>query len=312
MPLGTKPLPVGVEVIGIDATRPIPDAVREELRGLFIQHGMLLLRDAGASAEAHTRVAECFGELERHSIKESWVEGNPYLIDISYIPPPPGTQSATQPIYEVGGRRLAGWLPWHTDQCFMPKLSRGGVLRMIAIPPEGGSTGFLDKIALYASLPERLKQRIENLSVIYRFQPQATLHRFGKPEGLKLISTSAAMDSILDRLERDFPPSVHPMVYAQAETGRKVLNVSPAYAVGIEGMENAEGDALLEQVFAHCLESDSAYSHAWRNGDMVAWDNWRILHNAEGTPISQTRLVQRISIKGDYGLGRALNTPHAA
>lgn len=304
MTLRTQPLTVGVEVIGLDATRPIPDAVRRELYDLFIQHGMLLFRDAGASAKAHTRIAECFGELERHSIKESWVEGNPHLIDISYIPPPAGIQSATQPIYEVGGRRLAGWLPWHTDQCFMPKLSRGGVLRMIQVPPEGGSTGFLDKIALYASLPRDLRQRIENLSVIYRFEPRATLHRFGRPEGLRLISTSAAMDSILDRLERDFPPSVHPMVYAQAETGRKVLNVSPAYAVGIEGMNSAEGDALLQAVFAHCLNSPSEYRHAWRNGDMVAWDNWRILHNAEGTPVERTRLVQRISIAGDYGLGR--------
>jgi taurine dioxygenase len=304
MALGTRPLKVGVEVIGVDATRPIPEAVRRELYGLFIQHGLLLLRGAGSSVEAHVRIAECFGELERHSIKESWVEGNPHLIDISYVPPPPGTQSATQPIYQVGGRRLAGWLPWHTDQSFMPKLSRGGVLRMIQVPEEGGSTGFLDKIALYASLPEGLKRRIENLSVVYRFEPRATLHKFGQPEGLKLISTSAAMDSILDRLERDFPPSVHPMVYAQAETGRKVLNVSPAYAVGIEGMENEEGDRLLEEVFAHCLNSPSEYRHAWRNGDMVAWDNWRILHNAEGTPVDQTRLVQRISIAGDYGLGR--------
>jgi len=304
MALATRPLTVGVEVLGIDATRPIPDDVRGELYSLFIQHGMLLFRDAGASPEAHTRIAECFGELERHSIKESWVEGNPYLIDISYIPPPPGTQSVTQPIYEVGGRRLAGWLPWHTDQCFMPKLSRGGVLRMIRVPPNGGSTGFLDKIALYASLPEGLKRRIENLSVIYQFEPRATLHKFGKPEGLRLIDTSAAMESILDRLERDFPPSVHPMVYAQAETGRKVLNVSPAYAVGIEGMEGAAGDALLAEVFAHCLASPSEYRHAWLGGDMVAWDNWRILHNAEGTPVDLTRLVQRISIKGDYGLGR--------
>jgi len=299
MALATRPLKVGVEVIGVDAARPIPEDVRQELYGLFIQHGLLLFRDAGASADAHTRIAECFGELERHSIKESWVEGNPHLIDISYVPPPPGTQSVTQPIYEVGGRRLAGWLPWHTDQCFMPKLSRGGVLRMIQVPPAGGSTGFLDKIALHAGLPEDLKRRIADLSVVYQFEPRATLHRFGQPEGLKLISTSAAMDSILDRLERDFPPSVHPMVYAQAETGRKVLNVSPAYAVGIEGVAAAEGDALLEEVFAHCLNSPSEYRHAWQGGDMVAWDNWRILHNAEGTPVDDTRLVQRISIKGD-------------
>ncbi len=309
MTLRTRPLSdtVGVEVIGLDATQPIADNVRRELYDIFIRHGVLLFRNAGESAEAHTRVAECFGELERHSIKESWVEGNPHLIDISYVPPPPGEPSVTQPIYEVDGRRMAGWLPWHTDQCFMPKLSRGGVLRMIQVPPEGGATGFRDKIALYAGLPEQLKRRIENLSVIYRFQPQATLHKFGKPDGLKLISTSSAMESILDRLERDFPPSVHPLVYAQAETGRKVLNISPAYAVGIEGMDNAEGDALLEEVIDHCLASDAVYYHPWQNGDMVAWDNWRILHNAEGTPERHTRLVQRISIAGDYGLGRRLN-----
>jgi taurine dioxygenase len=304
MSLRVTPLPVGVEIRGVDATQPIPDTVKRELYALFIQHGVLLFRDAGESADAHTRIAECFGELERHSIKESWVEGNPHLIDISYVPPPTGTQSVTQPIYEVEGRRLAGWLPWHTDQCFMPKLSRGGVLRMIQVPPEGGSTGFRDKIALYASLPEDLKRRIENLSVVYQFEPRATLHKFGQPAGLTLVSTSAAMDSILDRLERDFAPSVHPMVYAQAETGRKVLNVSPAYAIGIEGMKAEEGDALLEEVFEHCLSPDAVYQHPWQNGDMVAWDNWRILHNAEGTPVAETRLVQRISIAGDYGLGR--------
>ena len=109
MSLSATPLPVGVEVRGVDATRPIPDDVRRALYDLFIQHGVLLFRDAGESAEAHTRIAECFGELERHSIKESWVEGNPHLIDISYVPPPSGTQSVTQPgvagttLYHPGG-----------------------------------------------------------------------------------------------------------------------------------------------------------------------------------------------------------------
>ena len=307
--LRTKPLSasVGVEVIGLDASQAIDDAVQRELCDVFVRYGVLLFRGAGASPEAHIRVSRCFGELERHSVKESWVEGSPELIDISYIPPEPGTMSANQPIYEVDGRLLAGWLPWHTDQCFMPTLSRGGVLRAIQTPPEGGRTGFRDKIALYAALPERLKARIENLSVIYQFQPQATLHKFGRPQKLKLVGTSLAIDSILARLERDFPPAVHPMVYKQKETGRKVLNVSPAYAVGIEGMETREGDALLGEVVEHCLKPDTAYYHDWQNEDLVAWDNWRIMHSAEGTPPYCTRLIQRTSIKGDYGLGRRLN-----
>ncbi len=39
---------------------------------------------------------------------------------------------STQPVYELDGEQVAGWLPWHTDQCFVPRLSRGGVLRAIS------------------------------------------------------------------------------------------------------------------------------------------------------------------------------------
>lgn len=304
----TRPLSgsVGLEIIGVDAARPIDDAARDTLMRLFIDTGVLLFRGAGTSPEAHLAVSRCFGELERHSVKESWAEGCPELIDISYLPPKPGAQSKTQPIYEVGGEALAGWLPWHTDQCFMPKLSRGGVLRAIQVPPRYGRTGFMDKIALYATLPDDLKHAIEGLSVIYQFQPQITLHKFGKPAGLKLIERSAAMESLLARLDRDFPPAIHPMIYAQRETGRKVLNFSPAYALGIQGLPEDESNALLEAVTAHCLKPEHPYFHDWQNGDLVVWDNWRTLHSAEGTPVDCTRIMHRTSIAGDYGLGSPL------
>jgi taurine dioxygenase len=311
MALQTRPITAifGAEIIGLDATGPVPDRTQQELYDLFVRYGVLLFRGAGVSAEAHLRVSRCFGEIERHSVKESWIEGMPELVDISYVPPANGERSANQPIYEVDGRLLAGWLPWHTDQCFTPRLSRGGVLRMIRTPEEGGRTGFQDKMALYDTLPAGLKARIDGLSVVYRFQPNATLHRFGRPPNLRLAGSSAAMDALTVRLDRDFPPAVHPLVYTQKETGRTVLNLSPAYATGIEGMEEDESDALLSELVTHCLKPKPAYWHAWRNGDLVAWDNWRVMHAAEGTPPDCTRLVQRTSIMGDYGLGRRLGTP---
>jgi len=304
----TKPLSdaVGVEVIGVDAREPLDAASQQALMDLFVEAGVLVFRGVGISPEAHLNISRCFGALERHSVKESWTEGCPELIDISYLPPEPGTQSKTQPIYEVGGEAVAGWLPWHTDQCYLPKLSRGGVLRAIQVPPARGRTGFLDKIRLYDTLPDPLKQAIEGLSVVYQFQPQITLHKFGKPEGLKLISTSVAMDALMARLERDFPPAVHPLVYAQPGTGRKVLNFSPAYALSIPGVAARDSDALLEALTRHCLQPGQAYFHDWRNGDLVAWDNWRTLHCAEGARIQDTRIMHRTSIAGDYGLGARL------
>ena len=309
MAIETKPLSpsVGLEVFGVDASRPIDPDTRSVLLRHFIDAGVLLFRGAGNSTEAHVHLSRCFGELERHSSKEAWTDGFPELIDISYRPPAKGALPDLQPIYEVDGEALAGWLPWHTDQCFMPRLSRGGVLRALQVPPTHGRTGFLDKIHLYDTLDDDLKAKIEGLSVVYRFDPRMDRNRFGNPPGLKLLSTSAGMNSMLARLDRDFPPAVHPLVYAQAETGRKVLNFSPCYATAIQGMSDGEGDAILSDLADHVGKPHHAYYHSWRADDLVVWDNWRTLHSAEGCPARDTRIMHRTSIAGDYGLGAALN-----
>jgi taurine dioxygenase len=98
--------------------------------------------------------------------------------------------------------------------------------------------------------------------------------------------------------------AIHPLVYEQAETGKKVLHVSPWFADGIEGMENAEGDALLTEVIDHVIRPELMYFHKWQAGDMVLWDNWRMLHSASGVPPEETRIMRRTTIVGDYGLGR--------
>jgi taurine dioxygenase len=97
---------------------------------------------------------------------------------------------------------------------------------------------------------------------------------------------------------------IHPLVYTQAGTGRKVLRVSPWFAEGIEGMENAQGDALLREVISYVMRPELMYFHKWHMGDMVLWDNWRMLHCATGVPAEEIRKMRRTTIAGDYGLGR--------
>ncbi len=74
--------------------------------------------------------------------------------------------------------------------------------------------------------------------------------------------------------------------------------------MGIEGLENDEGDALLHSVMDYLVDESFAYFHQWRQGDMVLWDNWRMLHAANGSPHDQERWMKRTTILGDYGLGR--------
>lgn len=52
------------------------------------------------------------------------------------------------------------------------------------------------------------------------------------------------------------------------------------------------------------IDEDHAYFHRWESGDMVLWNNWRIVDCATGIPAKQRRHMQRTTIEGDYGHGR--------
>ena len=307
MALSIKPLAenLGLEVSGVDLDAPFDDGARKALQHAFTLAGILLFRRAGTSPEAHLALSRCFGELQRHPVRENWAAGYPELVDISYRPALQG--GSTVALYHVDGKRLGGWLPWHSDLRYMSKINRGGVLRAITLPREGGRTGFVDQIAAYATLPESLRRRIDKLHVIYQLRSDFTQERFGKPENLTLITNAAALQSMAARIDQDFPPVVHPMVYVQPETGRKVLNVSPTSAIGIYEMPISEGDALLEEVLSYALNPALAYFHDWQENDLVLWDNWRTLHCAEGVPEDCLREMQRTTIVGDYALGRRLS-----
>jgi taurine dioxygenase len=80
-------------------------------------------------------------------------------------------------------------------------------------------------------------------------------------------------------------------------------------AVGIEGQEDPEGDALLEAVSQEIrrLGQSIAYFHPWKPTDMLIWDNWRMIHSVTGCDPPHRRSIYRSTIKGDYGLGRFEN-----
>ena len=47
-------------------------------------------------------------------------------------------------------------------------------------------------------------------------------------------------------------------------------------------------------------------------GELVIWDNWRLVHSASGHSREHGRLVHRTTIEGDYGLGRWETEPEGA
>ena len=63
---------------------------------------------------------------------------------------------------------------------------------------------------------------------------------------------------------------------------------------------------LLERLVAHTRKPEFHYFHKWEEGDLVLWDNWRIMHCATGTKPGVRRVINRTTIEGNTMLGRVL------
>ena len=293
-------LPFGATVEGLRLAHLDDPEVRRSLYDLWIDRGVILFRGCESSPTMQVALSKVFGPLEQHLFPESRAVEDPELVNIKYYPDDGN-------IYEIDGRLIGGWLPWHSDLVYTHTINRGGILRPIQLPKKGGGqTGFIDQIAAYAALPEALKQRIEGLNVVYLMDINGAHQRFGVRETRKAVRFAQSAAAILRR-EWRYPRILHPMVYRQDETGRPVLNISPWFAAGIYELGGPEGEALLGEVVDHCIRGEQAYFHDWLPSDMVLWDNWRTLHCATGVAADDTRVMHRTTIAGDYAMGRKLD-----
>ena len=296
-------LSFGAIVTGVTMDDVNDPKAAQALKDIWIDRGVVVFREVDTSTEFQIALSKCFGKLERHPTHEIWVEGFPDLIGVVSKPD-------SGLIMRVEGKDYANWIPWHADTIYTTALNRGGVLRVTQKTSWGGETCFLDQIGAYDSLPEHLKQAVENIRIVYQFD-SPTHSIYARRLGAEIVRSSKTFEAMMSRVETDFPPVVHPAVFVQPETGRKALALSPHFAQYIHGMDRDEGDRLLAELVDH-LVSQKPYRHSWQDGELLLWDNWRVVHAVTGCPLDETRAMRRTTIMGDYVSGRKLSELEAA
>lgn len=294
----TRPLSnaAGVIVEGLDLTRPLDGQTAAELRALFDEEGLLLLRDQQLTKHQLVDATRALGEPEIHPLKNAIDRDVPEIMIIS-------THGRDGDVMPDDEEELVGLIDWHTDLAYMQTPNRGALIYGIELPPEGGMTGFIDRQRTYDALPAALKARIQGLTVVqsWRYAQEGIARNpsFRTDEGAQVLE--------LDR----FPDLGYPLVYKHPANGRELLNVPPMWAARIEEIPGPEGRALLDELIAHSLQEQFIYWHRYDPGDLVIWDNWRMMHAASGTKGRYRRLMYRTTIKGDVEFGRVLDLDHA-
>jgi len=94
-----------------------------------------------------------------------------------------------------------------------------------------------------------------------------------------------------------FTPVRHPLVRRHPTTGRPSLFLS-AHAGAIVGWTIPEARMFLRDLTEHATQREFVYSHAWKPGDLVMWDNRTTMHRGRRFDHREVRDVRRTTLAG--------------
>lgn len=273
--------PLGAEITGIDLTQPLDQAAFRNIEDLFHRRGVVVFRDQQLTEEQQIAFSRRFGALEIHVATDYLKPGYPEILRVSNI---------------VENGRAIGLADagqyWHSDLSYVANPSRCSLLYALEVPIENGrvlgETLFASAGHAYDALPDSLKGRLAGL--------RAT-HRYG--DRYKKQQAAGGRGALDEEQLKKVPDVSHPVIRSHPKTGRKVVFVNEGFTVGIEGMLASESDGVLAELFAHIVRPEALYTHRWRKGDLLMWDNCLTQHRAiRNYELPLRRLMHRTTVAG--------------
>jgi alpha-ketoglutarate-dependent taurine dioxygenase len=261
-----------VEVRGVDPLAP--GAAAAELGPALARHAVVVLRfDRKLEDDELQAVASLFGPIKDPVAPTK--DGTPLryserrqVIDAGFVM----TDEVREKLGDVAFGGLDDDRPglfetYHTDDTYTAAPARVTVLHARALPPSGGGpTHFLDVRAAWASLPASRRDEIADLRVRYA-------HNNGGAFPPRRAASGPA-----DALEE----VIHPLVRTHPVAGTRALWLDLDRATHVEGWPIDEGRALLQSLQDHVEKNAPHGEHAWRDHDVLVWDNASVQHKAGG------------------------------
>jgi alpha-ketoglutarate-dependent taurine dioxygenase len=251
---------LGVELSTVDFTRPFDQAQIDELRTLFERHHLLLVRGQDLSDDDHLRVCR-------------------YLLDV------------LDPVTYVSNVEPLGFHPelplmFHSDYTFTPWPLYGISLYALHLDAGAAPTRYVNTRKGYDELPLSLRDRVDGRDVMMmtyavdRSEHIPCRHRYITDDE----STVA------------YPRHVHPLVTHHPRTGDPFIIASDQQANHVLGMDRAESDELLDELFGFLYSDRFVYEHDWEPRDLVIWDNLVLQHGRRENPNAVRRSLRRITM----------------
>jgi taurine dioxygenase len=265
---------LGAEIHGVDLSRTLSDAQFACILEFFHRHCVIFFRDQVLDAAQLAAFSARFGELDVHHMTEHTLPGLPQVRVLSNV--------------KKDGKAIGisySGMHWHSDLSYKEKPGLATLLYALECPPTGADTQFVSMYAAYEALPAERRHRLAKLQAVHdRNYRYSSLYPDRPPLSPEQIAK--------------VPPVVHPLVVQHPVTGRATLFVAKEVVSGVVGMEAREARHLIDELEAFATRPEFMYSHKWRVGDVLVWDNRCTLHRATPFETRYRRTLYRTQVRG--------------
>jgi len=254
----------GGEVGPIDL-RKVDESDLGEIRAAMDEYAVLVFRDQQLANEDQIAFASRLdGELHTKTGVAALQDAK-RRFDSSAISDISNVDAEGELLDANNRKRLQGLANrlWHTDASFTDPPGRYSMLSARVVPPVAADTQFADMRAAYDALPEARKAALEGLVVHHSIA----------------FSRATLGFDFTEEEKKTLQGAYHPLVRSFPETGRKSLYLA-SHASMIVDWPVPEGRMLLRELIEHATRPEFVFSHAWRVGDLVIWDNRTTMHRA--------------------------------
>jgi alpha-ketoglutarate-dependent 2,4-dichlorophenoxyacetate dioxygenase len=264
----------GVEVRGVSLLDVASDAeAYKAVRAAFEAHSLLVFRDQDIADDVQAAYSRAFGPLEL--TKVSSLGQNTFYSRLTnnmkgQIVPPDHRQ-----ILVAKANAL-----WHTDSSFKKTPALASVLTARVRPGDGGETEFTSTRLAWERLPPDLQGRLRDA---------VATHSYAN-------SRDQIHPDLATEMERKaLPPVRWRLNWRNPANDRRALYVA-SHAYAIDGMDDRNARQLLAELLDEATRREFVYSHKWRQGDAVMWDNRAMLHRGRPWDYAQERTMVRTTI----------------
>ena len=236
----------------------------------MLRHKVIFFREQNLSPEQHEKFASFFGDVHvAHPLLPS-KDGHPNIFEIDYTIP--GSQ---YPSYENGDntKYQDRGVAWHTDITFTDEPPKCSILNGVIIPYAGGDTMWSDQVLAFSTLSKKMKDMLRGCYAIHDASEFAH-------SGIKAVSK-------------------HPVVIKHPETGEESLFVHQGFTRRIVDLSKPESDTILNFLHEHSTRYEFTVRYRWTQGDIAFADNRVTQHAVVGDIGRASRLVNRVTLKGE-------------